>query len=229
MGNCLLGSEKRTEKAAKLAEANMREYQVLAEVAHQKLGNALLVRRQIVARHLKSVPKAKRAEFVRSSQSADAKRVREAHAAVKQAERELSGINGLLNVARSMLQTAQIRAQAQAAHKMAKDFTQLLPKNSLSGDVTSEIEKLADQRDDMNDLHEDVQDAFGNLNDPEAMDDEDWLNGDLELGAEEEDEVVEHVSEQPSDRKVSAVLEISRLPAAPRVVRPTAPAFELLE
>mgnify|MGYP000712201691 CR=1 FL=1 len=228
MGNLCLGSEKRTEKAAKLAETSMREYQVLAEVAHQKLSNAILVRKQIVARHLKSVPKAKRAEFVRSSQSADAKRVREAHTAVKQAERELNGINGLLGVARSMLQTAQIRAQANAAHKMAKEFTGLLPKNSIGGEVTSEIDKLADHRDEMKDLDEDVQEAFGSLDEPGMVDEEDWLNDDVDLGAGNDDEVLEHVAEP--EHKVSRVAELSRLPAAPRVALKSATyAVELLE
>lgn len=228
MGNCLLGSEKRTEKATKLAEASVAEYQVRYEVAHQTWENAVRVRQQVVAQHLKSVPKSERADYVKAGATVGAKRVQEAHTSVLHAERELNSAKGLLGVARNMLRMAQAQTQAQAARKMADDFTKLLPHGDMK-DISVKFDEFAERRVEMDDLHVDVLDAMRDSNEPEAVDDEDWLNGGMDLNVDEEDEVVEHVAE-PQDRKVSVAPGRLKSPTAPRVTRPQhQPSVELLE
>lgn len=225
MGNCLFGQARRTEKATKLAESKVAEYQMRYDAAHLAWENAVRVRAQAVLQLPKHcTTKSERVEFVKTSKAPSAVSVRDAHAKVQRTERELNTANHMLSVARKALQMAQSSAVAHETKKMVQEFNKLLPQTSNLDDVSKHIDEFVDTGDVMNELHDGMEDAFQGIQSEDTLDEEsDWLAG----GALTYSDDDEHVAEFVPDRKVSAE---THAPSAPRVsVRAPLQRVELLE
>lgn len=223
MGNCLLGQARRTEKATKLAESKVREYQVRYDTAHSTWENAVRVRAQAVTQLPKHcTTKSERAEFVKTSKEPSAVRVRDAHSNVQRTERELNTANHMLGVARKALQMCQSSAVAHETKKMVAEFNQLLPPTSNLDDVSGHIDKFVDTGDVMNELHDGMEDAFQGINSEDTLDEEsDWLAGGVLTYSDDDD----HVPEFVPDRKAQE----THLPSAPRLAATVQRPMELLE
>lgn len=226
MGNCLLGAKRRTEKAAKLAESKVAEYQVRYDATHATWENAVRVRAQAVAALPKGATKEQRAAFVQNDKGPVAVRVRDAHAKVQRTERELGTAKHLLNVARKALQMAQSSAVAHETKKMVHEFNQLLPQDANLDSLTKDLDKFEETDEAMKDLDSEMENAFQGLAD-NGVDEEnaDWLMGDQAVVGYSDDD--DQIAELAPDRKVA---EETHAPSAPRsVARTPVQRLELLE
>lgn len=224
MGNCLLSGKRKAEEAAKLAESKVAEYQVKYDAAHASWANAVRVRRQAVAALPKGT-KEQRADFVQNNKGPVAVAVRDARAKEQRTERELDTARHLLNVARRALQMAQSSAVAHETKKMVQEFNKLLPQDANLDSLTKDLEKFEDTGDAMNDLDDEMANAFRGLEsngvDESSMD---WLVDDETAPVYSDDD--EHVMEFVPEVKVSA--KETHAPSAPRLAVAQRP-VELLE